>query len=226
MAVFLDIEVGADDVRGLIIPVRHNVPVTGRIIVCQSAGEINVSRMRVRLRTAENFPVGSPNGRVADDGTFAIESVSQTNRRVSLTGLPGGAYVAAAYIGGSDILGDGIQVTADLGPIEFWVSGAGGALDGTVRITADQTYTGAQAVLIPEDPERNDLYKVASVDQYGRFAMGGIAPVNYSVFAWEDAPEGAFQDPDFAGLYEDFCERIEIEQSGHSQVQPQLIPAG
>ena len=225
MAGFLDIEVGADDVRGLIIPVRQNVPVTGRVLVDQSASEINVSRMRVRLRATENLPVGSPNGRVADDGTFAIDNVSQTNHRVSLTGLPDGAYLAAAVIGGRDVLGEGIQVTADLGPIEFWVSGAGGTLDGTVRIRSDQTYTGAQVVLIPEDPERNDLYKVASADQYGRFTLTGIAPGNYRVFAWEDAPAGAFQDPGFVDLYEDFGERIEIEQASQSQIQPQLIPS-
>ena len=225
MAGFLDIEVGADDVEGLFIPVRPNVGIGGRVLVDQSASEINVSRMRVRLRATENLPVGSPNGRVADDGTFAIDNVSQTNHRVSLTGLPDGAYLAAAVIGGRDILGEGIQVTADLGPIEFWVSGAGGTLDGTVRIRSDQTYTGAQVVLIPEDPERNDLYKVASADQYGRFTLTGVAPGNYRVFAWEDAPAGAFQDPGFVDLYEDFGERIEIEQASQSQIQPQLIPS-
>ena len=225
MAGFLDIEVGADDVEGLFIPVRPNVGISGRVLVDQSASEINVSRMRVRLRATENLPVGSPNGRVTDDGTFAIDNVSQTNHRVSLTGLPDGAYLAAAVIGGRDILGEGIQVTADLGPIEFWVSGAGGTLDGTVRIRSDQTYTGAQVVLIPEDPERNDLYKVASADQYGRFTLTGIAPGNYRVFAWEDAPAGAFQDPGFVDLFEDFGERIEIEQASQSQIQPQLIPS-
>ena len=226
MAGFLDIEVGADDVEGLFIPVLANVPVTGRVLVDQSASQINLSRMRVRLQATGNLPVPSPNGRVDADGTFAIDSVSQTLHRVSLTGLPDGAYVAAAYIGGRDILGDGIQVTGDLGPIEFWVSGSGGTLDGTVRIRSDQTYTGAQVVLIPEDPGRNDLYKVASADQYGRFTMTGIAPGSYRVFAWEDAPAGAFQDPGFVNLYEDFGERIEIRQASQSQIQPQLIPSG
>jgi 5-hydroxyisourate hydrolase-like protein (transthyretin family) len=223
MAGFLNIEVGADDVEGLFISVLSSVPVTGRVLVDQSASQINLSRMRVRLQAVGNLPVGSPNGRVEADGTFAIDSVSQTMHRVSLTGLPDGAYVAAAYIGGRDILGDGIQVTGDLGPIEFWVSGSGGTLDGTIRIRSDQTYTGAQVVLIPDDPERNDLYKVASADQYGRFTTTGIAPGSYRAFAWEDAPAGAFQDPGFVNLYEDFGERIEIEQASQSQIQPQLI---
>ena len=226
MAGFLDIDVGADDVEGLIIPVRPNVQVTGRVLVDQSASQIDTSRMRLRLQAIGNLPVGSPNGRVEADGSFTVDSVSQTMHRVSLTGLPVGAYVAGAYVGGRDILSDGVGVTADLGPIEFRISGAGGVVDGTVRVNTGQTYTGAQVVLIPEDPERNDLYKVASADQYGRFSMQGIAPGRYRVFAWEDAPAGAFQDPGFVDLYDEFGEPLDIEQGGQSQIQPQLIPAG
>jgi len=37
---------------------------------------------------------------VASEGTFVIENVSQTIHRVSITGLPDGAYVTAAHIGG------------------------------------------------------------------------------------------------------------------------------
>ncbi len=223
---FLDVEVGADDIEGLIIPVQPSVAVGGTVLVDQSASGINLSRLRVRLQGTGNLPIGSPNERVETDGTFSLENVNQTLYRVSVTGLPSGSYVAAANVGGRDVLGDGIQVTADTGPIEFWISGAGGTLDGTVRITSDQTYTSAQIVLIPEDPRRNDLYKVASADQYGRFSMTGIAPGNYRVFAWEDAPSGTYQDPAFVNRYEDFGERIEIEQAGQLQAQPQLIPAG
>ena len=223
---FLDVEVVSDDIEGLIIPVQPSVAIGGSVLVDQSASGINLSRLRVRLQGTGNLPIGSPNGRVQTDGTFSLDNVNQTLYRVSLTGLPDGAYVAAATVGGRDVLGDGIQVTTDTGPIAFWISGAGGTLEGTVRITSDQTYTGAQIVLIPEDSRRNDLYKVASADQYGRFSMTGIAPGNYSVFAWEDAPSGAYQDPGFVNQYEDFGERIEIEQAGQLQAQPQLIPAG
>ncbi len=225
MAGFLDIEVGADDVEGLIIPVRSNVSLTGQILVDQSASQIDTSRIRVSVQTTGRLPVGSPNGRVEADGTFAIDNVSQTTQRVSLTGLPQGAYIAGAYIGGRDILRDGIRVTADLGPIEFRISGAGGTLDGTVQTNADHTYRGAQLVLIPDDAERIDRYKVANADQYGRFSMQGIAPGSYRIFAWEDAPAGAFQDPDFVSQYKDFGEPIEIEQASQSQIQPRLIPS-
>lgn len=226
MVGFFDIEVGGEDIEGLIIPVQQGIPVAGRVLVDESANQINVSRLRVRLDAAGNLPIGSPNGRVGDDGTFQINNVSQALHRVSLTGLPEDAYLARAHIGGQDILRDGLQVTPDVGPIEFWVSGAGAVLDGIVEIGTGQTYTGAQVVLIPDEAARDDLYKVASADQYGRFSLRGIAPGSYRVFAWEDAPSGAYQDPDFVRHYDDFGQHVDIEQGGLFQVQPQLIPAG
>jgi len=81
-------------------------------------------------------------------------------------------------------------------------------------------------VLIPDDPGRRDLYKVTSADQYGRFSFRGIAPGSYLVLAWEDAPSGAYRDPDFVRRYEEFGWRVDIEQGRLFQVQPELIPAG
>ncbi len=68
--------------------------------------------------------------------------------------------------------------------------------------------------------------KVASADQYGRFSMRGIAPGNYRVFAWEDAPTGACRDPEFVRRYEDWGERIRVEHADQVQALPRLIPAG
>ena len=166
------------------------------------------------------------NVRVEDDGTFVLENVSQASYRVSLTGLSEDAYVAEARVGASDAFGSGIVVTPDIGLLEFWISGAGNRIDGTVAVDSGAVFTGAQVVLIPENPARGDLYEVASADQYGRFSMRGIAPGRYRLFAWEDAPSGAYRDPEFVERYEEFAEPVEAGQGGLIQAQPRLIPAG
>ena len=222
---FVDIEVRDEDVEGLVVPVEPGIQLAGQVLVDESASELNVSRLRVRLEPMTGLPIGEPNARVDDDGSFVVNNVPRAPHRVSVTGLPADAYVASARVGGQDVLTSGVQVLPDMPNLEFWISGSGARLDGTVGV-GDAPFTGAQVVLIPYDPARTDLYKVASADQYGRFSMRGIVPGNYRVFAWEDAPSGAYRDPEFVRRYEDWGERIRVEKTDQVQVQPRLIPAG
>ena len=222
---FVDIEVRDEDVDGLIVPVEPGIQLAGQVKVDESASEFNVSRLRVRLEPMTGLPIGEPNARVGDDGSFVVDNVPRASHRVSVTGLPSDAYVASARVGGQDVLSSGVQVLPDMPALEVWISGSGAHLDGAVSV-GDVPFTGAQVVLIPDDPERSDLYKVASADQYGRFSFRGIAPGDYRVFAWEDAPSGAYRDPEFVRRYEAWGEQIHVEQSDQVQVQPRLVLAG
>ncbi len=222
---FVDIEVRDEDVEDLVVPVEPGIQVSGQVLIDESANELNVSRLRVRLEPMTGLPIGEPNARVDDDGSFVVNNVPRAPHRVSVTGLPADAYLASARVGGQDVLTSGVQVVPDLPGLEFWISGSGARLDGAVAV-GDAPFTGAQVVLIPDDSARTDLYEVASADQYGRFSMRGIAPGNYRVFAWEDAPSGAYRDLEFVRRYEDWGERIRVEQADQAEAQPRLIPAG
>ena len=223
-----DIEVGEDDLDGLLVTVNPGVALQGRVLVDQGASDVDPTRLRVRLQPGNNLPFNAPNTAVGDDGTFVMENVSQASYRVTVTGLPRDAYLAEVRYGGSDVLSDGLQVMGKPpGPLEFLVSGAGGVVEGLVRIEQDRVFTGAQVVLIPAaQRDRRDLYKTASVDQYGRFTIQGIAPGAYKVFAWEDAPSGAYLDPSFVREHEEMGTSVDIEQGGSVQAQVYLIPAG
>ena len=222
---FFDIEVRDEDVGNLIIPVETGIQISGQVLVDESANELDVSRLRVRLDPINRLPIDEPNARVDNDGSFVVNNVPRAGHRLSVTGLPADAYVASARVGGQDVLASGFQVVPEMPGLEFWISGSGARLDGAVGV-ADAPFTGAQVVLIPDDPARAELYKVASADQYGRFSMRGIAPGNYRVFAWEDAPTGAYRDPEFVRRYEDWGERIRVEHADQVQALPRLIPAG
>ena len=223
---FIDIEVGQEDIEELIVPVEPGVALAGQILVDQSATGMNVGRVRINLDAATGLPVGSPNARVEDDGSFVVNNLPRALHRLSVTGLSADAYVAAARVGGQDVLASGLQVVPDLPGLEISISGSGGRIDGSVSLSPEQVFTGAQVVLIPDDPSRADLYKVASADQYGRFSFQGIAPGGYRVYAWEDAPSGAYRDPEFVRPYQDWGERIDVDQGSQLQAQPRLIPAG
>lgn len=221
---FSDVRVSGVDVDNIRLAVQPSVQIAGRILVDDP--EINVSRLRVRLEPLDSIPLDQPNARVADDGTFVLDGVSPIPYRVSVTGLGEDAYVQSARIGGADVLSTGFVPSAGTGPLEFSISGQGSAVDGTIALDSDQAFTGAGVVLVPEDPARLDLYETSGTDQYGRFSMRGVAPGRYRVFAWEDAPAGAYQDPDFVRKYADYGESIEVRQGTPLTLEPRLIPAG
>ena len=225
LAGFADVQVGGQDIDNLVVAVQQSVPVMGRVLLEPGTSEIDVSRLRVRLEPMGSLPLGGINTRVEDDGAFTLDNVNQTWYRVSLTGLPEEAYVSAARVGAFDALNSGMLVTPDAGLLEFSIDGGGSRIEGAVALESTAAFTGAQVVLVPENAAREDLYEVASADQYGRFSMRGIAPGRYRLFAWEDAPSGAYRDPEFVRRYENFGEAVEVNRGALIQSQPRLIPA-
>jgi len=220
---FTNLEVGNQDISNIVVQVQPAVTIRGQIWVDEAASQIDLGDLRVRLEPPRDIPLPAPNARIEDDGSFVLEEVGQTVYRASLTGLPQDYYVVQARAGAYDALAAGIQVSSGLAPLEFWVSGSGATVDGVVALPSDQSFAGAQVVLIPQDYRRQDLYKVADADQYGRFSMRGVAPGRYSVFAWEDLPSGAYLDPVFVNQYRDRGFAVDVQQGAQIQAQPRLI---
>ena len=111
---FVDIEVRDKDVEGLVVPVEPGIQLAGQVQVDESASELNVSRLRVRLVPMTGLPIGESNARVDADGSFVVNNVPRATHRVSVTGLPADAYVAFATVGGQDVLSPGVQVVPDM----------------------------------------------------------------------------------------------------------------
>jgi hypothetical protein len=223
---FTNLEIGTQDLSDVVVQVQPAVTIRGQIWVDEAAAELDLDDLRVRLEPPRDIPLGSPNARIEDDGSFELEEVGQTVYRARLTGLPQDYYVVQARAGAYDALSAGIQVSSSLAPLEFWVSGGGATLEGAVDVGSNPTFVGAEVVLVPQDARRQDLYKVASADQYGRFSMRGIAPGRYSIYAWEDLPSGAYLDPLFVNQYRDRGSAVDIRQGSQAEARPRLIQAG
>ena len=59
----------------------------------------------------------------------------------------------------------------------------------------------------------------------GRFVLRGVAPGEYTLFAWEVVDRDAYMNPDFVQQYQDRGKEISVEPSAHLTTQLQLIPA-
>ena len=58
----------------------------------------------------------------------------------------------------------------------------------------------------------------------GPFRMQGLTPGGYSLFAWEDIENGAWQDPDFIRAYEGSGRTIQISEGSTQDYQLTVIP--
>ena len=56
------------------------------------------------------------------------------------------------------------------------------------------------------------------------FAWEGVPPGDYTLFAWEEVEEGAWQDPNFLSIYQPLGRAIRIGENGRENVELRLIP--
>jgi len=61
-------------------------------------------------------------------------------------------------------------------------------------------------------------------DEGGRFAVGGIPPGEYKVFAWESIETNAWMNADFMKSYEDFGAPATIGANAKIPAQLRAIP--
>jgi hypothetical protein len=235
------------DIRNVTVAIRAGIDVQGRVIPeSQPPAQFRMSQLRVTL-VPEDSPFGTiafnPSGArlvsgaflsggvsatVAEDGTFTLQNMGTSEYRVSVTGLPAGAYVEAARLGSADALSAPFTVSDPRAPLQIQVAFTPGRVSGIVVDAKRNPVAGAVAVLVPDEARRgrSELYFSASTDTSGQFNLTSVPAGNYKVFAWEDAPTGAWQYPDFIRRFEDRGQPIGVSRNGALTVEVRLIPAG
>ncbi len=222
------LEVGHADVEGITLTIAPGVDLPGRM---QTEGNLDLQAgsLRVLLRSEENLPMFAGGmGSVSPTGEFLLRNIGPGNYRIEVAGLPPGAYVKEIRLGGQDVLSNGLSLShgAASGTLEITLSGAGATVEGLVLNSESLPVAGATVVLVPAQSlrERNDLYKTGTTDQYGRYAIQGIAPGEYKLFSWEEAEPGAWQDPEFLRRYEDEGVNVSFRERAVRVAELKLLP--
>jgi hypothetical protein len=220
------VNVGEEPVENVVVSVAPSQRISGSFQVQDSSPEvrqaIEAKQVHVNLRPDPSLAFLSGSGEVGKDGSFVLNDVGVVRYRVEVFGLPPDAYVASERLGGADILENGFTLRGDPpGPMEIAVSGLGGRIAGVVRDPQNQIVSSGRVVLVPESGLRNrkDLFKVATLDQYGRFNMQGITPGRYKLFAFEDVPLGAYFDSEFLRPYEDQAKPVTVDKNDYIQAE-------
>jgi hypothetical protein len=228
LAASMPIEVSSTDIDNVTLVLQPQLSITGKVSIenIQADPTINLSGVRVELRREPYTPellVVLPT--VAPDGTFTLSGVTPGEYRlkVETRGFPG--YIKSARVGAIDALNPPFQLNGP-GQLEIVLSLNSGSLDAVVLDEMQKPFSNARVVLVPDPPRRNrlDLYDAGASDAFGRIGFQGLTPGDYRIFAWDDVPTDAWEDPDFIRLYEDRGRSLRIGEGSTGNIELKVIP--
>jgi len=222
----MPVNVVASDIENLVLAFGQGMSILARVVLHNGSSISSLDRpIRVLLSSSNSVFVNPP--AVKPDGTAVIENIVPGDYRLSVLGLPPGMYVKSAVLDQVDVLQSGLSISGPVGaPLDVVLSLNSGEIDGIIVNREGKTVSGIQAVLIPDQRNRRDLYKTTNTDQNGHFTMKGVAPGGYRLFAWEDLEPFAYNDPEILRRYEQAGAEVKISESSKATLEVRMIPAG
>lgn len=145
---------------------------------------------------------------VGPDGSVVFANLFPSKYKILIPITVPGYYVADIRQGLTSLYNDGIlTVTGETpsGPVEITLSSGAGQIRGVVRNAKGEPPAAARVVLIPQAPRRSNslLYRrTTSAAGTGQFTLGGIAPGEYKIFAWDRLLNGAEENAEFLEKHE------------------------
>lgn len=134
----------------------------------------------VMLIPSDGLPFGRP-GKIMPDGTLQQEHVGPGPYRiVPLAGSPRGYYPAAVMLGGRDVLGQEVDLTADMTAIRVVYRPNPATVRGTV-----ENGVGANVLLWREETRIPYMVPVVEAGRDGSFEFPNVPPGRYSVVAFD-----------------------------------------
>lgn len=186
--------------------------------------KIDLGKLRVRLSDPYSLPL---EGVVIADGSFTLHGIRHSTYRVGILGAED-FYIKSVRIAGHEVTDDALDLSSAQEPpgiLEIVLGTNAGEIDGVVINGNDSLASNAAVVLIPELTHRrvSSLFKNTTTNQVGQFAMRGIAPGNYKLFAWDDIEPGNWWNSEFLSHYEDTGQEVTIDANAHLSRRLHLI---
>jgi hypothetical protein len=192
--------------------------------------KLDSTGLQVILEPRGDLAYGYTFANAKTDGSFLLFDVKQDTYEINVAGLPEGYYLKSARFGNIEVLEDGLRIVGDSStlPLVLEASPAGGQVDGTVQMANGKSACNATVVLIPDANRRavQRYYQETEVDRFGRFAVRGIAPGAYKLFAFDDVHEVGYRDSASLQAYENQGQSAQIGEGDHRTIELKLIPTG
>jgi len=214
IAAHQDITIGAADVEGVRLAPAPAFRMSGHLRL-EGQATADLTQYSVNLRsndTPEDSGVFiaqdffGANAQVDRQGNFEWKNVNPGIYSLQVYGGNGKEpfFVKSAAMGGRNI--DTGFTASGPAAIEVVISTKAGVLDGTVMgrdqassQSDDKPIPNATVVAVPDEKYRKitSRFGIGSSDQFGHFNIRGLAPGQYTLFAWQDVGDDLYYDLDF-----------------------------
>jgi protocatechuate 3,4-dioxygenase beta subunit len=189
-------------------------------------GPMRMPAIFLRPAAEEEAFMGGGYGQVKEDGTFTIKGVKPGRLLVETNGLPGG-YVKRVLLGEEDVSETGLDFTAGVpaSTLTIEVSYNAAEVTGTVKSAEGKAIAGAMVALFPKKktPLGPNFPPTAVTDQYGSFRVPNVRPGEYGAVAFEELEHAELQDPEFAKLFEDKTQKLELKENSKEPLDLKAI---
>jgi hypothetical protein len=231
------IEIVDKNLDNLAIDIRPGVELRGRILLDGGppAGKLGIAT--VSPHSLDGVPT---NFQHPVDDTVPTVVANRETGEFSVLGVVNGKYDIVSNIansgsyyfvdilqGGRSVFDNGFSITTETpDPLEIRVSAKGGVAEGVVRDSQRKPVANITVVIVPPISRRQNsmLYKRGASDKDGHFAIKGLAPGDYKIFAWANVPVGAWENADFMQRYEQLGQRLVITAAQTSNIDVTVIP--
>jgi len=218
-----ELQIGNTDVTDLEIRLKSNPNIRGRLIM-EDGDPMPRDRTVLVFTNYDNPANGTFGSGVEADGTFSLSNVLPGVLHLELAGFPDNFYIRSARTDDADALTDGLDVTDhSVDSLVVIVGSKGGTVEGLVYGDRQEPIVAARVVLMANSSRH--VTKVVTADQFGRFAIRGIVPGDYKIFAWEDVEPNAYFDPSFMERYQSQGQPLHVEDNGQVVLSLKAIPS-
>src|SRR5262249_51995776 len=143
---------------------------------------------------------------------------------VTALGMPRDYYLKAIRVSGHEVERDDVVIGSRRADLELVISPAGGHVGGGGVGVKDQLRSGVGALFSGDRPVTAESVRRVRADSKGRFALSGLLPGSYKLYAFEDVDlDELISQPDLLKQYG--SESLIVSETGRYFVQLRLIAA-
>jgi hypothetical protein len=110
--------------------------------------------------------------------------------------------------------------------LQIQIGFSAGNVTANVVDASGKPLPGVLTALVPDEARRgrSELFFSGTGDAAGRVVFANVPPGAYRLFAWEDAPSGAFRYAEFIRSFEELGTAVNVEKNGAVTAEVKLIP--
>jgi hypothetical protein len=229
------LEVAAEDVENVKVPLTPAGTIKGRIVLADDATipeNFDLSTITLAAGAGELLPfqIGA-NVHVGKNGEFAVEHLSEMKLFLRDQVLNESWFISSARFNGNDAITNGFSAQPGKEDVlEVVISNAGGSLAGVVKDKQEKPVPAGRIALLPEPVFRSNPYLVRTTVaiEKGEFTMETIPPGDYTAIAFpdEDKFTPAFlRDLASVEKYERFGQHVRIEAKETKRLDLTVAPS-